>query len=65
MEIPKHQYIKRYELFRTENMQGETIPPTHGRFIPHLKRVSYTRDKKYRTPNPDLPPIRLSRYSKY
>ena len=35
------------------------LPPTRGTFIPHLKRANYTswRDKPYRVPNPDLPPI--------
>ena len=49
----------RWELFRTKNMEGEILPPTRGTFIPHLRRVCYTsrRDKSYRVPNPDLPPI--------
>ena len=35
------------------------LPPTRGTFIPHLKRANYTswRDKPYRVPNLDLPPI--------
>ena len=48
-----------WDLFRTKVMEGEKLPPTRGSFIPHLKRANYTswRDKSYRIPNPDLPPI--------
>ena len=49
----------RWDLFRTKVMKGEKLPPTRGTFIPHLKRANYTswRDKSYRVPNPDPPPI--------
>ena len=49
----------RWELFRTQQREGEMLPPTRGAFLPHVMRVNYVtmRDKSYISACPTLLPI--------
>ena len=49
----------RWELFRTRNLEGESLPPTRAAILPHIIRANYVcmRDKSYQESCPTLPPI--------
>ena len=49
----------RWKMFRTRNLEGESLPPTCATLLPHITRANYIamRDKSYTTNYPVLPPI--------
>ena len=56
---PKTLPSLRWELFRSNNLEGEMLPPTRATLLPHIIRANYItmRDKSYQTSCPELPPI--------
>ena len=54
-----------WEMFRSRNLEGEMLPPTHAALMPHITRTNYIamRDKSYVTTCPILPPIDQSGWS--
>lgn len=49
----------RWEMFRSRNLEGESLPPTRATILPHITRANYIamRDKSYTSSCPVLPPI--------
>ncbi len=49
----------RWELFKSKNLEGEKLPPTHGTLLPHILRSKdiSMRDKGYTLSHPNLPPL--------
>lgn len=49
----------RLELFRSNNLEGEMLPPTRAALLPHIMRANYMtmRDKSYPENCPTLPSI--------
>ena len=49
----------RWEMFRTRNLEGESLPPTRATLLPRITCANYIamRDKSYTTNCPVLPPI--------
>ena len=49
----------RWELFRTNQKEGEMLPPTRGSFLPHVQRANYVtmRYKSYPVTCPKLPQL--------
>ena len=49
----------RWYLFRSKLKEAESLPPSHGAFLPHILRSDYVtmRDKSYTVIKPTLPPM--------
>ncbi|MES9881331.1 MAG: hypothetical protein ABW185_10665 [Sedimenticola sp.] len=56
---------KRWEMFRSKNLEGEMLPPTRASLSPHITRANYItmREKSYTTNCPALPPIEENRWT--
>ena len=49
----------RWEMFRSRNLEGESLPPTRAAILPHVTRANYIamRDRSYTFSCPVLPLI--------
>ena len=54
-----------WELFRSRNLEGETLLPKSASLLPHIMCANFMamRDKSYTTSCPDLPPIEENGWS--
>jgi hypothetical protein len=55
----------RWELFRSNNLEGEMLPPTRAALLPHIARANFMamRDKSYRLTCPNLPSVEQNGWS--
>ena len=49
----------RRELFHSENLEGEMLPPTWSALLPHITSANYIamHDKSFHANHPALPPV--------
>ena len=59
MSGPRNLPALRWEMFRSRNLEGESLPPTRATILPHITRANYIamRDKSYTSNCPILPDI--------
>ena len=57
--------LLRWELFLSNNLEGEMLPPTRAALLPHYLRANSVtmQDKSYLTNFPVLPPIEENRWN--
>ena len=56
---PRNLPESKWEMFRSRNLEGDSLPPIHATIIPHIVRANCIalRDKSYTSNCPVLPPM--------